>query len=176
MELHRIAPRRAWLLGAAWGSTWLLAACAAPPPPAPAPAPAPASAPSRDAQLRALGFHATDEGWELSITGRLLFGSDSDALDAETQATAEQLGRQLALLDIARVRVEGHTDSTGGHAYNQALSLRRAQAVLRAMVAAGLRGAQMQAIGLGEAAPMGDNRTPEQRQQNRRVAIVLPAH
>jgi outer membrane protein OmpA-like peptidoglycan-associated protein len=172
MEVHRIVPRRAWLLGAAGGCAWLLAACAAPPAPPPAEPPAP----GRDAQLRALGFRPTDEGWELSITGRLLFDTDADTLDPESQATAERLGRQLAQLEVTRVRVEGHTDSTGSHAYNQALSLRRARAVMRAMVVAGLRDADIQAIGLGKAAPVNDNRTPEQRQQNRRVAIVLPAH
>ncbi|RCW74647.1 OmpA family protein [Pseudorhodoferax soli] len=174
MELHRIAPRRAWLLGAAWGSAWLLAACAAPPPPPPPPPSPPA--PSRQERLRALGFRPTDEGWELSIAGRMLFDSDSDMLDAEGQATAERLGQQLAQLEITRVRIEGHADSTGSEAYNIALSLRRAQAVQRAMAAAGLHDADIQALGLGKAAPMNDNRTPEQRQQNRRVAIVLPAH
>ncbi|CAN7351360.1 OmpA family protein [Pseudorhodoferax sp. LjRoot39] len=168
MELHWMASRRACLLGAAWGSAWLLAACAAPPAP-------PAPAPSRDAQLQALGFRPTDEGWELSIAGRMLFDSDSDMLDTEGQAIAERLGRQLTQLEITRVRIEGHADSTGSQAYNLALSLRRAQAVQRAMVAAGLRGAEIQTLGLGKAAPVNDNRTPEQRQQNRRVAIVLPA-
>ncbi|MGC4003697.1 MAG: OmpA family protein [Pirellulales bacterium] len=167
MELHRMASRRAWLLGAASGSAWLLAACAAP---------SPAPAPSREEELRALGFRPTDEGWELSIAGRMLFDSDSDVLDPEGRAIAERLGRQLAQLEITRVRVEGHADSTGSQAYNVALSLRRAQAVQRAMVAAGLPDTGIQAFGLGKAAPVNDNRTPEQRQQNRRVAIVLPAH
>jgi outer membrane protein OmpA-like peptidoglycan-associated protein len=173
MELHRTTPRRAWLLGAAWGSAWLLAACASPSPPAPPP---PAQAPSRQERLRALGFRPTDEGWELSISGRMLFDSDSDMLDPEGEAIAQRLGQQLAQLEITRVRIEGHTDSTGSEAYNLALSLRRAQAVQRAMVAAGLHGADIQALGLGKTAPVNDNRTPEQRQQNRRVAIVLPAH
>nr|WP_145551230.1 OmpA family protein [Variovorax boronicumulans] len=168
MEPHWMASRRVCLLGAAWTSAWLLTACAAPPAARPAPAP------SREEQLRALGFRPTDEGWELSIAGRMLFDSDSDALDTEGQAIAERIGRQLAQLQIARVRIEGHSDSTGSQAYNLGLSLRRAQAVQRAMVAAGLRDADIQTVGLGKAAPVNDNRTPEQRQQNRRVAIVLP--
>ncbi len=174
MEMHGIASRRTCLLGAAGACAWLLAACAAPPaPPLAAP---PTPVPGRDAQLRSLGFLPTDDGWELSVTGRLLFDTDADTLDADSQATAERLGRQLAQLKVTRVRVEGHTDSTGSDAYNQALSLRRARAVMRAMVATGLRDADIQAVGLGKAAPVNDNRTPEQRQQNRRVAIVLPAH
>jgi outer membrane protein OmpA-like peptidoglycan-associated protein len=106
----------------------------------------------------------------------MLFDSDSDMLDPEGEAIAQRLGQQLAQLEITRVRIEGHTDSTGSEAYNLALSLRRAQAVQRAMVAAGLQDADIQALGLGKTAPVNDNRTPEQRQQNRRVAIVLPAH
>ncbi|WP_326541339.1 OmpA family protein [Pseudorhodoferax sp.] len=173
MQMDRNTPRRAWL-AAAWAiSAWALAGCAAPPAPPPAPAAPPVD--DRAQQLKALGFRSTPDGWEFSLNGKLLFESDSDTLDAETQATAERLGRQLAKLEVTRVRVEGHTDSTGSQAYNQALSLRRAQAVARAMAAAGLGGADIRAVGLGKEAPLNDNRTPEQRQQNRRVAVVLPA-
>lgn len=172
MQLDRITHRRAWLATAWTTSAWWLTACVAPPAPAPV---APPPAESRAQQLAAMGFRSTDEGWEFSLNGKLLFDSDSDALDPETQATAERLGRQLGQLGVTRVRVEGHTDSVGSPAYNQQLSLRRAQAVARTMAAAGLQHAQLHAVGLGKAAPLNDNRTSEQRQQNRRVAVVLPA-
>ncbi|HVR48845.1 MAG TPA: OmpA family protein [Pseudorhodoferax sp.] len=174
MELNGIMLRRAWLTTACAGSAWLLAGCAAPAAPPPA-APAPAPAPTLAQQLKALGFQTTDDGWEFSLHGKLLFGNDSDALDAETLATAEKLGRQLARLEVTRVRVEGHTDNTGSAAYNQQLSLRRAQAVVRAMVTAGMDEAGIRAVGMGMAAPITGNSSPEQRQQNRRVAIVVPA-
>lgn len=177
MRLDRSASRRAWLGAAVAGAAGWLAGCAgAPSAPAaaPAPAPAPAAPPSRAQQLQALGFRLTDAGWEFSLTGRMLFDSDSDVLDPDSLATAQRLGRELGRLGVQTVRVEGHTDSTGGQAYNQALSLRRARAVASVMAQAGLQGAQIQTVGLGKAAPINDNRTPEERQQNRRVAVILP--
>lgn len=171
MKLDSTLPRRAWLGAALAGSAMWLAGCAAPPTAA---APATAAPPTRAQRLAALGFRPTDAGWEFSLTGRLLFDTDSDSLDPESLATAQRLGRELARLGVALLRVEGHTDSRGGQAYNEALSLRRARAVAQAMAEAGLQGADIEAVGLGKAAPLNDNRTPEQRQQNRRVAVVVP--
>lgn len=172
MELYGNTLRRAWLAAACAGGAWMLAGCAAPAAAPPAAEPAPSKL---GQELTALGFQSTDDGWEFSLHGKLLFGSDSDALDTETLASAEKLGRQLARLGVTRVRVEGHTDSTGGTSYNQQLSLRRAQAVVRAMAGAGMDETDIRAVGLGMAAPITGNTTPGQRQQNRRVAIVVPA-
>lgn len=175
MEFDGIMLRRTWLAAACTGGAWLLAGCAATAPPDTPAAPPPAPTLSLAQELAALGFQTTDDGWEFSLHGKLLFGSDSDTLDSETLATAEKLGRQLARLGVTRVRVEGHTDNTGSASYNQQLSLRRAQAVVRAMVGAGLDEAGIRAVGMGMAAPITGNSTPEQRLQNRRVAIVVPA-
>lgn len=177
MHKQASVPRRAWLVAMGAVSIGVLGGCAAAPSGQPAPAvpAAPTGTDTRAPRLEQLGFRRTDAGWEFSLTGKLLFDSDSDALDAQSQATAERLARALVELGVVQLRVEGHTDSTGSEAYNHALSLRRAQAVARAMAGAGLQTASIQAVGLGKAAPLNDNRTPEQRQQNRRVAIVLPA-
>lgn len=167
------ASRRNHLKGVlALGALLLLSACAAPPQP---PEPAPAPGPTRGQALEDLGFRPTDEGWEFSLNGKLLFDSDSDQLDAESQGTADRLGRELAILGVEKVRIEGHTDSKGGSVYNQTLSLRRAQAVARAMAAAGLHNATIEVHGLGKGHPVSSNSTAEQRQQNRRVAVVVPA-
>jgi outer membrane protein OmpA-like peptidoglycan-associated protein len=123
----------------------LLAGCAIP---APTVAPPPFTA-SRTQALEAMGFAAMDSGWEFSLTGKLLFDVDSDQLDAETQSRAARLGRELARLGIDQLRIEGHTDSVGSHAYNEALSLRRAQAVADILVRAGLHDAKIEVYGLG---------------------------
>jgi OOP family OmpA-OmpF porin len=67
--------------------------------------------------------------------------------------------------------VEGHTDSTGADAYNQALSERRANAVLKYLVDAGVPAARLSARGFGESEPVADNDTAEGRAQNRRVVL-----
>ncbi len=167
--------RRRWL-GAA-GSLSLLAAlggCQAPPT---APASAPPAAPreTREATLQRLGFKRTDDGWEFSFPGKLLFDTGSDALDADSQQIAERIGKGLVELGIDKLRVEGHTDNVGSAQYNQALSLKRAEAVAKALASAGLPLDRIEVRGLGKDKPIVDNATPEGRSQNRRVAVVVQA-
>jgi outer membrane protein OmpA-like peptidoglycan-associated protein len=152
----------------------LLAACQAPPP-APDPAATVATKEQREAVLLRLGFKRTDDGWEFSFPGKLLFDTASDSLDADNQLAAEKIARGLQQLGIDSVRIEGHTDNVGPVPFNQALSLKRAEAVARALAAAGLPAARMRVSGLGKDNPVADNGTPEGRLQNRRVAVIVPS-
>lgn len=163
--------RRRACLGAACAAAAILATGCAAPKPAPAPGPSPEELRAR--QLQSIGFVRSPQGWEFSLEGRLLFEHDSDALDPDSQATATRLGQQLALLGVQRMRVEGHTDNVGSEAYNQALSLRRALAVARAMMEAGLA-AEIEVVGMGKSAPVTRNTDADARRQNRRVAVVIP--
>jgi outer membrane protein OmpA-like peptidoglycan-associated protein len=70
-----------------------------------------------------------------------------------------------------RVVVEGHTDSTGSDAYNQALSERRAASVGRFLVDAGIPASIVSTSGAGESSPVDTNDTTEGRANNRRVVI-----
>ncbi len=69
--------------------------------------------------------------------------------------------------------VEGHTDSVGSDEYNMQLSQRRAQAVRDYLVQQGIPDGSIASRGLGKTAPVASNDTPEGRQQNRRVELVL---
>src|SRR5215475_7901110 len=71
------------------------------------------------------------------------------------------------------LEVEGHTDSVGGEEYNQRLSENRAGAVRDYLVQQGIAGDGIVARGLGKTQPVASNDTPEGRQQNRRVELVL---
>lgn len=71
------------------------------------------------------------------------------------------------------LRVEAHTDNQGPDAANLALSQQRAEAVKRALVAAGIGAARIRAVGKGEASPVVDNASAEGRARNRRVEIVV---
>ena len=71
------------------------------------------------------------------------------------------------------LEVEGHTDSVGSDEYNQTLSEHRADAVRDYLVQQGITGSSIVARGLGKTEPVATNETPEGRQQNRRVEIVL---
>ena len=68
--------------------------------------------------------------------------------------------------------IEGHTDDRGGTEANAALSLQRAEAVKRELVAHRVAPARLAAKGLGEAAPVADNALDEGRALNRRVELV----
>jgi outer membrane protein OmpA-like peptidoglycan-associated protein len=68
--------------------------------------------------------------------------------------------------------VSGHTDSRASTPYNQALSERRAVAVRKALIAAGVEPARLQAVGLGERQPLASNGTAEGRALNRRIEIT----
>src|SRR6266851_6559072 len=69
--------------------------------------------------------------------------------------------------------IEGHTDSVGSDDYNQQLSEHRAQAVRDYFVQQGINQAALEAHGYGKSEPIATNDTPEGRQQNRRVELIL---
>lgn len=125
------------------------------------------------AALQQEGFKPVGENWELGIADRVLFGVDSSDLQPESAAVIERLTKILLGVQIEGSLVEGHTDSTGSAEYNQALSLRRAQAVKAAMVASGMGEAAVRVIGLGETDPIESNDTEEGRAQNRRVVVIV---
>ncbi|MDD2050381.1 OmpA family protein [Pseudomonas putida] len=125
------------------------------------------------ALLKQEGFRLTDEGWEFGLSGKVLFGSDLDALNSESQAIVERVGKSLLSVDIQRVRVDGHTDASGRVAYNEQLSLRRAKSVANALTAVGMRPENVETRGLGSREPVASNDTRAGRMENRRVAIVV---
>ncbi len=71
------------------------------------------------------------------------------------------------------LQVEGHTDSVGSDEYNQQLSEKRAGAVRDYLVQQGIGAESIEARGLGKTEPVATNDTPEGRQQNRRVEMVI---
>jgi outer membrane protein OmpA-like peptidoglycan-associated protein len=74
---------------------------------------------------------------------------------------------------IAKIRIEGHTDSKGTDAYNDALSQRRANAVREYLIAHGVESSRLVAVGYGEKRPVDTNDTAEGRARNRRVEFTI---
>jgi OmpA-OmpF porin, OOP family len=87
------------------------------------------------------------------------------------------LGAVKKILDehpeIAKVSVEGHTDNTGGVAYNKELSQKRAASVVKWLVAHGIVKARLSSIGYGQSRPMDTNGTEDGRKNNRRVEFHI---
>jgi len=73
----------------------------------------------------------------------------------------------------ASVEIQGHTDNVGDAAANKELSKKRAEAVKRYLINAGVAEARMTAIGYGSEMPIADNSTPKGKEKNRRVDFRL---
>lgn len=132
--------------------------------------------PEQIAVLKRESFTPTDEGWAYDLSGKVLFGSDLDSLNGQSQAIVERIGKALLGVGIQGVRVDGHADSSGKAAYNQQLSERRAQSVTKALVGIGMQAQNIQSRGLGSSQPVADNRTSAGRTENRRVSIVVASY
>ncbi|MFG0862860.1 OmpA family protein [Pseudomonas sp. CJQ_13] len=132
--------------------------------------------PEQIAVLKREGFTPTDEGWAYDLSGKVLFGSDLDSLNGQSQAIVERIGKALLGVGIQGVRVDGHADSSGKAAYNQQLSERRVQSVTKALVGVGMQAQNIQSRGLGSSQPVADNRTSAGRTENRRVSIVVASY
>ena len=103
----------------------------------------------------------------------VLFRSGSfELLPGARERLAKVSGIVLAYPTL-HVAIEGHTDSVGSDDYNQQLSERRAQAVRDYFVQQGISAAAVEAHGYGKTEPIATNDTPEGRQQNRRVELIL---
>jgi outer membrane protein OmpA-like peptidoglycan-associated protein len=127
------------------------------------------------AVLQQQGFDLVGGEWELGLSDKVLFATNSDVINPATDLKIGQLGRALISVDIEHLRVEGHTDNYGTDAYNDGLSFRRAGVVAAALERAGLLSSNIQVLGLGKQDPVADNNTPGGRAENRRVSIIVDA-
>ncbi len=107
------------------------------------------------------------------VTTGILFDTGSDHLKPESAAVIKSIAAGLQANADLKVKIEGHTDSTGAAALNLDLSKRRAAAVKQVLVAEfQIDAARMTTEGLGATKPLEPNDTPQGRAQNRRVEFV----
>ncbi len=103
----------------------------------------------------------------------LLFDSGGAALHLGSQKNLDPLIHYLQESPRRKVTIGGHTDSVGEDAYNQTLSLRRADAVRDYLIRSGIDENRIITRGHGEFYPVATNSTREGRQLNRRVEILI---
>jgi outer membrane protein OmpA-like peptidoglycan-associated protein len=163
----------AWLVAVCAAA--LMLGCASAPPPAPVPAvkAAPTRAERVTAALSTLGFEKQDDGWYLTLPAPLVFAFDSDTVSDTGRSDVARVARQLRELDVDRVLVYGHTDNVGTAQYNQTLSQRRAEAIVRVLADSEFPASRINAKGLASSVAIAPNTTPEGRAKNRRVVIVV---
>jgi outer membrane protein OmpA-like peptidoglycan-associated protein len=118
------------------------------------------------------GTHGSGAPQVVSLP-EVAFGYGSTAVPVDAEALLASISQLLAEFPGAVIEIAGHTDSTGGDAFNQALSQQRADAVRDALIALGVDPARLRAVGYGESRPAADNGTEEGRERNRRVEISI---
>jgi OOP family OmpA-OmpF porin len=148
---------------AAPGCDGAIAAPAAAPAPAPrAAAPAPAApAPQRPAAAK------------VTYAADTFFDFNKAVVMPAGKAKLDDLVGKVKGINLEVIIAVGHTDSVGSDAYNQKLSVRRAEAVKAYLVSKGIEKNRIYTEGKGEKQPVADNKTKEGRTKNRRVEIEV---
>jgi outer membrane protein OmpA-like peptidoglycan-associated protein len=103
----------------------------------------------------------------------VLFDTASATLKAGAREKLAKISGVLLAHPGLTLQIEGHTDSVGSDDYNQQLSERRSDAVRDFLAEEGVPGSSMSAKGFGKTQPVASNDTPEGRQRNRRVELVV---
>lgn len=109
----------------------------------------------------------------LNMPDNITFGFDSSALQSQFYPVLDNVAATLGEYNQTIVEVAGHTDSKGTDAYNQELSVRRADSVGNYLMSKGLMRDRFIITGAGESRPIASNDTEAGRAQNRRVEITL---
>jgi OOP family OmpA-OmpF porin len=131
------------------------------PKPAPAPAPrvaAPPPAPTSE---------------KVTFAAEALFDFDKSVVKPEGRARLDDLVGKIKGITLEVVIAVGHTDAIGTDAYNQRLSVRRAEAVKAYLVSKGIPANRIYTEGKGKRQPVADNRTAAGRAKNRRVEVEV---
>jgi OOP family OmpA-OmpF porin len=134
--------------------------------PAPQPAPVPRAAAPKPAPVKPMAEKVT-------FAADVLFDFDKAVIKPEGRAKLDAVAGRMQGMALEVVIGVGHTDSIGSDAYNQKLSVRRAEAVKAYLVSKGLEANRVYTEGKGEKQPLASNKTAEGRARNRRVEIEV---
>ncbi len=174
-EVWKNATGQCWRSGT-WTPATAAPGCDGAIAPAPAPAPAPQAAPAPAPAPRAAApapAPAPAAAAKVTYAADAFFDFDKSVLKPEGKAKLDDLVGKVKAISLEVIIAVGHTDSVGTDAYNQKLSVRRAEAVKAYLVSKGIEKNRIYTEGKGEKQPVADNRTKEGRAKNRRVEIEV---
>jgi chemotaxis protein MotB len=113
----------------------------------------------------------------IELPDKILFDSGRAQLNSAGRETLGQVAGILTQFQDRRFQVEGHTDDrpirSAHYPSNWELSTARSLAVVHLLIETGMDPSNISAAGFGEFQPKADNTTPEGRQLNRRIEIVM---
>ena len=127
----------------------------------------------QDLQNDNIQINNTGDRLIVTMPQDILFDVDSSVVSSGLRSDLLTVADSLQKYPESRVQIMGHTDNTGGAAYNQGLSERRANSVADVLMDGGVAFERIQTFGRGEDQPIASNLTEEGRAQNRRVEIVI---
>jgi outer membrane protein OmpA-like peptidoglycan-associated protein len=107
------------------------------------------------------------------VLRNVFFDTDKDVLKSASGAELDRLADFLVNNPAVRIEIGGHTDNQGSAAYNQGLSLRRAQAVQKYLAQKGISSNRMEVKGYGDTRPVASNEQEEGRALNRRTEVKI---
>lgn len=109
----------------------------------------------------------------LIMPSNITFDTDSAVFKPVFNKILDSVAKVINEFDKTNVQIVGYTDNTGTVAYNNKLSLQRAQAVANYLRLRNVSTARMMVNGMGPNNPIASNATAAGREQNRRVEITL---
>ena len=114
-------------------------------------------------------------GIRITIYEAVLFAFDSAELSDAAFERLDFFAESMHKYPGTQVLIVGHTDATGEKAYNQQLSLQRAESVAGYLKQQNVASKRMAMTSKGESEPIDTNDTEEGRQRNRRVELIITA-
>jgi len=145
----------------------------APPPPPPPPAAAPAAPVARPAAPPAPPPPPAPVSEKVTFAADAFFDTGKSVLKPDAQAKLADLVEKTKGVNLEVIIAVGHTDTVGGAAYNQKLSIARAESVKKFLTSKGIETNRVYTEGKGFAQPVADNKTAEGRAKNRRVEVEV---
>jgi OOP family OmpA-OmpF porin len=140
----------------------------APAPATPAPAPAPVAAPAPAPKPA-----PKPVAQKVTLAADVLFDFDKSVIKPDGKNKLDDLSQKIRAINLEVVIAIGHADSIGTDAYNQKLSVRRAESVKAYLVSKGVEPNRIYTEGKGEKQPVASNKTKDGRAKNRRVEIEV---